>query len=282
MKHPGYLLNPGDMFQVDPERVMFATGHIGTKTSRRQRRKLTDKPKSASAASADETSEEAERSEVDEAEVVESEEADEAQESTPSTTPLSGSEGKGSSKSILRSPNAVLAIAREMALDSRGVCSPERPGLIHKLQRHVKAVLSSSTLASSESAADVDVQMREITRALEENKSSMIAPPSVQNEEEAGNRKFQVNKFDRNALQAALTELSENPSDGTKPYGTPWRPRDYMSAFAFIPRFLEVNQNICSAVYLRHPVARPGLAEVPSPFGGDTHQLAFNWYLRRR
>src|SRR2546423_13694077 len=26
MTHPGYLLNPGDMFQVDPERVMFATG----------------------------------------------------------------------------------------------------------------------------------------------------------------------------------------------------------------------------------------------------------------
>ena len=26
MRYPGYLLNPGDMFQVDPERVMFATG----------------------------------------------------------------------------------------------------------------------------------------------------------------------------------------------------------------------------------------------------------------
>jgi len=26
MKHPSYLLNPGDMFSVDPERVMFATG----------------------------------------------------------------------------------------------------------------------------------------------------------------------------------------------------------------------------------------------------------------
>lgn len=26
MKHSGYLLSPGDMFQVDPEQVMFATG----------------------------------------------------------------------------------------------------------------------------------------------------------------------------------------------------------------------------------------------------------------
>jgi hypothetical protein len=55
-----------------------------------------------------------------------------------------------------------------------------------------------------------------------------------------------------------------------------------MSAFAFIPRYLEVNQNVCSAVYLRHPVARPGLAEVPSPLGAESADLAFNWYLRRR
>ena len=26
MQYPGYLLNPGDMFQVDPDRVLFATG----------------------------------------------------------------------------------------------------------------------------------------------------------------------------------------------------------------------------------------------------------------
>ena len=55
-----------------------------------------------------------------------------------------------------------------------------------------------------------------------------------------------------------------------------------MSAFAFIPRYLEVNHNVCSAVYLRHPVARPGLAEVPSPISNETASLAFNWYLRRR
>lgn len=78
-----------------------------------------------------------------------------------------------------------------------------------------------------------------------------------------------------------LQEERENPVDESKPYATPWQPRPYMSAFAFIPRYLEVNHKICSAVYLRHPVARPGIAEVPSPFGAQTQQLAFNWYLRR-
>lgn len=87
---------------------------------------------------------------------------------------------------------------------------------------------------------------------------------------------------DAEILHAALERARENPVDASKPYATPWQPRDYMSAFAFIPRYLEVNQNICSAVYLRHPVARPGLAEVPTPFHGETLGLAFNWYLRRR
>jgi ribosomal protein S4 len=50
--------------------------------------------------------------------------------------------------------------------------------------------------------------------------------------------------------------------DPLKPYRTPWRPRYYLSAFAFIPKYLEVNHNIGHAVYLRDPVARPGQSEV--------------------
>jgi hypothetical protein len=93
--------------------------------------------------------------------------------------------------------------------------------------------------------------------------------------------KYRMEK-DAMLLQQALQRARENPVDASKPYATPWRPRDYMSAFAFIPRYLEVNQNVCSAVYLRHPVARPGLAEVPTPLSAETMGLAFNWYLRRR
>jgi hypothetical protein len=78
-----------------------------------------------------------------------------------------------------------------------------------------------------------------------------------------------------------LRNDSENPIDPSKPYVTPWRPRPFMSAFAFIPRYLEVNPNICAAVYLRHPVARKGMAEVPTPFSYLTNQLAHNWYLGR-
>lgn len=83
-----------------------------------------------------------------------------------------------------------------------------------------------------------------------------------------------IRKRDRNA--------GIPPGGGSKTYPLPWRPKPFMSAFAFIPRYLEVRQNICAGVYLRHPVARPGLSEVPSPFPMETMQLAYNWYLRRR
>ncbi|KAK6507515.1 mitochondrial 37S ribosomal protein nam9 [Arthrobotrys musiformis] len=61
-----------------------------------------------------------------------------------------------------------------------------------------------------------------------------------------------------------------------------WQPKRFMNLFAFVPRYLEVNHNICHAVYLRHPVARSGGAEVPNPFNDEMMQLAYTWYLRRR
>lgn len=59
-------------------------------------------------------------------------------------------------------------------------------------------------------------------------------------------------------------------------------PKDYMSAFAFLPVYLEVSYETCSAVYLRDPVARPGNVEVPSHLPNSVHALAANWYQRGR
>jgi hypothetical protein len=90
-----------------------------------------------------------------------------------------------------------------------------------------------------------------------------------------------IKKRQRDILRQLMEEERTNPHDLSKPYATPWKPREWMSPFAFIPRYLEVNQRICAAVYLRHPVARPGRSEVPTPFSPMVSQLAFNWYLRR-
>jgi hypothetical protein len=115
------------------------------------------------------------------------------------------------------------------------------------------------------------------SRTTPTSSSTSAAEPLISAEDTAKLR----SAFEQLRLETEHTS-AWNRRNISAPYATPWRPRDYMSAFAFIPRYLEVNQNICAAVYLRHPVARPGLAEVPTPFHIETGQLAFNWYLRRR
>jgi len=113
--------------------------------------------------------------------------------------------------------------------------------------------------------------LREVRKAAREEYLATV-PESRQQADEAARKE---------RLEARIQHRQLFPVDESKPYLTPWRPRPFIGAFAFIPRYLEVNQNICAAVYLRHPVARPGMGEVPTPFPPSIGQLAYNWYLRR-
>ena len=145
---------------------------------------------------------------------------------------------------------------------------------LRAFQRTLKRTLSRSTTKTILTDS-LDAQLLELTSRLNLSSEPLSSPS-----EDDVRPKFSA--ADRRLLESALAEARENPIDPSKPYATPWRPRPYMSAFAFIPRYLEVHHKICSAVYLRHPVARPGLGEVPTPYGIEVNGLAFNWYLRRR
>src|SRR5690348_14773840 len=66
MRYPGYLLNPGDMFQVDPERVLYATGapkDRGLRRASRHTRREIAEAKEAKEAEKEETSPEEAKSE---------------------------------------------------------------------------------------------------------------------------------------------------------------------------------------------------------------------------
>ncbi|GAA5948091.1 hypothetical protein JCM3765_007105 [Sporobolomyces pararoseus] len=58
---------------------------------------------------------------------------------------------------------------------------------------------------------------------------------------------------------------------------------DFASPFLFIPPYLEPCFKTCSAVYLRHPTASPGISEVPSPYeaDGEVMRLAWEYYVAR-
>lgn len=276
MKYPGYLLNPGDMFQVDPERVLFATG-----------------AKKDPAAAAQDTAEPAEDSETAEAaEVAEAVEAAEAEATSESEPPAEGeaaaeaAASAESAKPAASSPeDAAKAERAELkALRDRvkaflktsfGDLSVKQKKALRVLAKDIKTAMSKTKGAGE----DIDglsalFSRLEVETSPEESEKYRNDPDAV---DEQG-----LTRSEREQLSELLAEESENPYDPDKPYATPWRPRPFMAPFAFIPRYLEVNQKICSAVYLRHPVARAGKAEVPSPWGETINELAFNWYLRRR
>lgn len=274
MNYPGYMLNPGDLFQVDPERVMWATGarkdekrqmiNVGKKPTEKAESQDTAKeegPETTAETDAEKTDAEAKSEEATEA--TEATEAKEA-EKEPETNE---EEVKNTLKSLMERTEAMMADSEEL--------SAKRKQDLRGFRQALRKMLSRARGVSTSVTDDLEARLAEISNKLVKAKA-----PKQQVKEATAVDAFTEEQEE--LLQQALEKMRENPFDPSKPYLTPWRPRSFMSAFAFIPRYLEVNQNICAAVYLRHPVARPGMAEVPTPFHYETNQLAFNWYLRRR
>ncbi|KAL2808505.1 hypothetical protein BJX63DRAFT_409215 [Aspergillus granulosus] len=324
MRYPGYLLNPGDMFQVDPERVMFATGAPKNKFDRREARLEKKKAEEEAAKQAEAEQEAAEESKEGEAEA-------EAKEPEPLDT--------------RKTLQQMISQAKNIMADNKDVLAGKRKQELRGFQKAVRRVMSRSNNTSQLLTDNLEAQFSEIlsllnakqaskkdrkdtkktdseaaseskdaegaeateTAATEATKNAEATEPAkaaegavpaadepkpsealteafrqaAQNPEEKVDTS-ELTDEEVEVLKRALVQMRDNPVDSSKPYATPWRPRDYMNAFAFIPRYLEVNQNICAAVYVRHPVARPGFSEVPTPFGEEVSTGAYHWYLRRR
>lgn len=65
---------------------------------------------------------------------------------------------------------------------------------------------------------------------------------------------------------------------------TPFHLPPFASPFIFIPAYLEVSFSTCSVVYVRHPTARPGYSEIPTPYDadGEVMRAAWEWYTKVR
>ncbi|KAH9915463.1 alpha-L RNA-binding motif-containing protein [Epithele typhae] len=65
---------------------------------------------------------------------------------------------------------------------------------------------------------------------------------------------------------------------------TPFRLPEYAAPHIFVPAYLEPSFATCSVIYLRHPTARPGYSEIPTPYeaDGNVMRLAWEWYSKRR
>lgn len=59
---------------------------------------------------------------------------------------------------------------------------------------------------------------------------------------------------------------------------------DYAAPCIFVPAYLETSFATCSAIYVRHPMAREGYSELPTPYDadGEVMRLAWEWYNQVR
>jgi hypothetical protein len=312
------------MFQVEPERVMYATG--APKDSKERRAGRLRKRLSPKAEAAEKKAEE-------EARAKEEEEEEEAK-----TEAESESKAPEDPRETLKN---LLAQAKGMLSSGRDTLPAKRKQALRGFQANVRRLLSRAG-SSAVLTGNMEAQLEQLRETLNtslkstqqdqsgSSRPSLSLPSSIEANQqtttdsqqyEQSTTEFQpseppppsvfamqaqeavdplaeefakaslnpdaplpshLSDEDTSILRKALQQLRDNPIDSSKPYATPWRPRDYMSAFAFVPPYLEVNHNICAAVYLRHPVARPGKSEVPSPYGEPIGGAAFAWYLRRR
>ncbi|KAJ7054077.1 hypothetical protein C8F01DRAFT_1259830 [Mycena amicta] len=76
-----------------------------------------------------------------------------------------------------------------------------------------------------------------------------------------------------------ITARPDAPPDLT-PFNLPF----YASPWLFIPAYVEVSFPTCSAIYVRHPTARPQYSEIPTPYDadGEVIRAAWEWYLQNR
>ncbi|KAL9714550.1 hypothetical protein Ac2012v2_002864 [Leucoagaricus gongylophorus] len=67
-------------------------------------------------------------------------------------------------------------------------------------------------------------------------------------------------------------------------HDTPFFLPHYASPHLFIPAYIETSFSTCSAIYVRHPTARPGYSEIPTPYDADGTiiRYAWEWYVKRR
>ncbi|TQV96566.1 hypothetical protein V2A60_003045 [Cordyceps javanica] len=313
--HPSYQLNPGDMFQVDIEKVMYATGVQkssknslpGLEQKLASRKKISDRDHISSAekyAAPAEGQGEGEAAANASVEAVsEGSEAAQGDAALPELSEEAQQRWQRNElKAFLRRCKALLA------LEAKHLTAKEKQSL-RLLRSDAKRLLSrpqDSELDVSELMQELQlvIKNQEVLAKLNAEHTPGDQATAMEGGETAGEQQFsrekqyrqtldglseeqkerakeivgsaRLSNEDMRRLKALLLADEENPVDETKPYATPWAPRPFMAAFAFIPRYLEVNHDICAAVYLRHPVARKGRAEVPTPFSYLTNQLAHN------
>ncbi|KAI8973121.1 hypothetical protein BD414DRAFT_499195 [Trametes punicea] len=127
-------------------------------------------------------------------------------------------------------------------------------------------------------SADEEVLEDAAEDAAEEETSAEVESASEPSEESgAASKESRAGKNSRSSQKSSSYAL---PGSDLTPFHLP----PYASPFIFIPAYLEPSFATCSVIYLRHPTARPGYSEIPTPWDadGEVVRLTWEWYSKRR
>ncbi|KAI0354074.1 alpha-L RNA-binding motif-containing protein [Trametes cingulata] len=171
-------------------------------------------------------------------------------------------------------PNTRLAPGDMVSVDPKAIRflqpRPEREEQLEEVEEDsAEATAESAEPSEGESPPETDSDTPE--DAAEEDSAAESTEDSKAASKESKSRKN--------------SRYSDKPS--AIPTGsdlTPFHLPPYASPFLFIPAYLEPSFSTCSVIYLRHPTARPGYSEIPTPWDADGEivRLAWEWYSKRR
>ncbi|KAF8664116.1 hypothetical protein AX16_000806 [Volvariella volvacea WC 439] len=116
-----------------------------------------------------------------------------------------------------------------------------------------------------------------------QNANTRLAPGDMVSVDPKAMRFFKPQKGEYDDVNG-YDKANEGVTDPKKKVGTPFYLPHYASPWLFIPAYIEPNFATCSAVYVRHPTARPGYSEIPTPYDadGEVIRFAWEWYVKRR
>jgi hypothetical protein len=134
--------------------------------------------------------------------------------------------------------------------------------------------------------ADKSAEAAETAESADEN-----AEESATQEAGSAAESAEATADSTESATAEATETTETAASSSTPAKTSKEPEatswfnlpPFAQAHIFVPAYLLPSYLTCSAVYVRHPTARAGYSEIPSPYdaGGDLMALGWEWYSRK-
>lgn len=312
IKSPGYILRPGDMFSVDPRRVLYALGR--TKPGKNEAVKLTNRIIKKFNAYIDKCHKNPEamwkRKEKNRRRHHVYNAKYDARKRVRAQTKNANLQREMNEKISGVKPAGLL----ESVLTGQFKVEKKVEGVVNEIKKLVPAA-GSATSEEGSSASAADPSASTSGGISTPGVKKLLAQLAEFEQERIGNeyrsRMIRVGEpepfdpkwverlppkqslldaeqiEDPTAVKAAIPFSTNGGrlyglSEPNKTWFTPWTPRPFLAPFAVLPHHIEIDYETCHAVYLRDPVARPGHSEVMSPFSLDMHERSYLWYINRR